>query len=388
MVGMLGFFGKKNGEISFDQVLKDLCYTGDEVLDTYHDEQLKIGLAQHPTFFEEQPVDLEDDLKLWVWGTSFGYFQSDSYVNRAQISGDSSGLDCFKQAYDRYGSDFIQHVNGDYCGVLYDNSQNKIQLFTNRLASRPIFYLSTDRAIYFSSSIQPLISINDEEVTLSDDFLAEYLILRRVLGEKTPIDEISKVPPASSLTYDPTSGVNISNYWMPKYAYSEQSKDELCERFLDILTDNMNTLVGSYDKLGVLLSGGSDSRLIASLIDEPELYHMTYWKESTETQTAKKIARHLDTELTILETDEGYYERALEENPKMMDFMGLFTQGHASLFDQVYKDDVDVMITAQFMDTFFKGYVYPEKKLKCHIITTYRFRIIKVPLRLMKLWTY
>lgn len=362
MVGICGAFGRQASSFETSKICNQLQYTGNEQTAIYEKSELTVGITQHSRFQETQPIKLDEQTKLWVWGRIFGYFDGCEHVNRHDVVNDGSESSVIKQAYKRHGNDFINYVNGDFCGVLFNQQNDSIQLVTNRLGSRPIFYTVLDETIYFSTSIQPLVREFSETLSIAEDYLSEYLLLRRVFGENTPINHVYKVAPGSIMDYSPTTGVHTSTYWRPAYQYSNSDKEELVNQFLETLEEIVETLSKSYDNIGLLLSGGSDSRLFAALLNEPELYHMTYWKGSKETQIAEKIAQHLDNELNILQTDEGYYEQALQENPKIMDFISMFTQGHASLFHEQFSE-ADIMLSAQFTDTFFKGYTYTKKKL-------------------------
>ena len=75
-----------------------------------------------------------------------------------------------------------------------------------------------------------------------------------------------KLPPAHYLTYD-KNGLNIHRYWNIPVNKSEISYNEAIEHFFELLKDSVRLRLISDVPLGIFLSGGIDSSVVAYLVD-------------------------------------------------------------------------------------------------------------------------
>ncbi|MFI6319951.1 asparagine synthetase B family protein [Nonomuraea sp. NPDC050556] len=136
----------------------------------------------------------------------------------------------------------------------------KITLHAGALGLVDVYYVRTGDAVYFSSLIQPLLSLVQVEI----DWTAWASILQVTfpLGEATPYTQVKRLPGASALVFD---GERLSTERrLPRWLRSEpyeawKSAGEIVEILHEVYKD--------YDgrPLLVPVSGGYDSRLLCSI---------------------------------------------------------------------------------------------------------------------------
>lgn len=109
---------------------------------------------------------------------------------------------------------------------------------------------------------------------------------------------------------------------------------------------------------GVMLSGGSDSRLVLGAMTEqghyPTSFHMTNWM-SNEARTAERVALTAGVDFQLLRRGADYHQRLLETVPQFSNFVGPFDESFASGFDTELSS-VDVVLTGYLGDTMFGMY--------------------------------
>ncbi|MFB6196738.1 MAG: asparagine synthase-related protein, partial [Halobacteriaceae archaeon] len=187
---------------------------------------------------------------------------------------------------------------------------------------------------------------------------------KRSFGTKTPIEEIERVPPASFLTIDINTMETVTKkYWTPRFDPIDRPFKHVVEEFIQIFQKVMDERTDDDVQYGLMLSGGSDSRLLLEgLGPETTAFHLADW-ENREAQIAKQLSTTVGAEFCLLERDKEYQYRALEENPKLSNFSGWFDQAHASGFRNTIANESDVLFAGQFADTLFKGYAFPKRSI-------------------------
>lgn len=139
-------------------------------------------------------------------------------------------------------------------------SEKRVTLHAGALGLVDVYYVRAGDAVYFSSLIQPLLSLVQVEI----DWTAWASILQVTfpLGEATPYTQVKRLPGASALVFD---GERLSTERrLPRWLRSEpyeawKSAGEIVEILHEVYKD--------YDgrPLLVPVSGGYDSRLLCSI---------------------------------------------------------------------------------------------------------------------------
>ncbi|WP_231990886.1 asparagine synthase-related protein [Natronobacterium gregoryi] len=189
---------------------------------------------------------------------------------------------------------------------------------------------------------------------------------KRVFGIRTVFEDVRQVPPASIVQFDARTGEKLrtETYWTPTYAPVskplEEYVDEFAERFADALEDRMRE-DGDY---GVLLSGGSDSRLFVAATDEPLVgLHMNDWLNE-EARVAKQVADTSGNEFLLLEREPDHYPSILDDGIQYSNLNGAYTQGHVIGFDEELREEVDVIFSGHLADSLYGRSKVPQFELK------------------------
>ncbi len=357
MVGISGVLG--DGAELPEAMAEWTTYGDDETTFRFADDAVEFQLTCHSLLAGDQPVAATgpggDEVQLWVWGDVYGHGADETYEAR---SGPPDGSARFvADLYEERGMAFVDELNGDFGILLYDEAANAISFVTDRLASRP-FYVATpdDDAVVFASNLQALALHEDVEAALELEYLLEYLQLRRVFGVETPLAGVRELPPASVVEVDLDDVATESrSYWEPRY----EPEDRPFSDFVEELADTLQTVLSewTHDDLdyGMLLSGGSDSRLVEAAIDQDVVsYHNADWM-SREAKVARRVSQTAGNEFRLLERYDDHEARTLESTPELSNFSGWFDQAYFSEFEEQITDEVDVLVSGLFADMLFAG---------------------------------
>lgn len=358
---MPGICGVVGGEFDPGSMADGLVVAGAERRTDYEDDGVSVAVAAHPRFHEEQPAATEDGSLVWVHGEPYGFEGSDGYEPRTDRS--SSDAAYCARLYDEHGMGFVDGLNGEFCGLVLEREGEAAHLFTDRIGSSPLFYARPDGGgpLLFSSRLQALASHPALTPGFDPDYLAEFFSVQKAFGTTTPLAGVRKVPPAAVLSVD-LDGAETGRrvYWRPRYRPVERSPTELAEELVGALRTVFAERVRDDLEYGVLLSGGSDSRLILGAMTdlgrEPTAFHMANWM-SREARAAERVAHAAGVDFRLLRRDEDYHERLLDSVPQHSDYVGVFDEFIASGFADELAS-VDVVLTGYLGDTMFGDFPF------------------------------
>lgn len=296
--------------------------------------------------------------RVWLWGDVYGHETPAGY---APLPDGDAARYC-AELYRRYGPTFVARLNGTFAGAVDDPASGTLYLFTDRLGSHPVYATETGGGLAFSTHLQSLAAARGVGTDFRPARLVEYLTVGRVSGRRTPFVGIEELHPGSVLAVDRETGAYTSErYWTPTY----RPRDEPYGHFVDRFTETLRTVVeehtDSEDRYGLLLSGGSDSRLLLGAVgDDRSLtaYHMADWL-SREARIAERTAVAADRPFVWLERSDDHHARALEANAPMMNFYGRFDEAHTTGFGDRLRAETDELLSGLYADTLFGGITHP-----------------------------
>ena len=332
--------------------------------DRFVDERVVVGAANGVRQASGRARD--ERVRCWVLGEVFGF--DPSAIDRpGGYAPKPPGVDDARYCLDlldRYGQEFVGGLNGNFTLVLHDRAAGRVSLCSDRLGTVPVYYARPDDDTFvFSTSIQDLPRYPDVETSFHPGYLHEYLAFRHAFGVKTPLTGIETIQPGAVTTFDLGDGaVETTEYWRPRY----RPRDEPFEWFVDEFTRRFRQVCSEWtatdEEFGVLLSGGSDSRLVLAGLDDATAFHMNGWL-NREARTAERAAHAAGADFELLRRDPDYRVDALERNAGHLDFVGWFTQAYTTGFEDAITDRVDRLFTGLYGDTLFKRYGVPSPEV-------------------------
>lgn len=232
--------------------------------------------------------------------------------------------------YMRNGTPFLQELSGSFLLLIYWAEERRLVVVTDRLASRPLFYHTSEHRVLFASDIRGILSCPDVSRDLDQRSVVEFLRLTMVLGDRTLYEDIQCVPPASVMTVSP-NGCRIAPYWTMTFSETDPLPARDC---VDALTATflkaVDRIVGSTAGVGLMLSGGIDSRTIGAALDAKgkSVRALSFCESgNADVRIAQEVAASLGWEHRLLVRDPEYYAALLPEAVRASN--GLYSFYHA-----------------------------------------------------------
>src|SRR5262249_12508514 len=137
-------------------------------------------------------------------------------------------------------------------------------LVRDRLGIKPLYYWEGGGALLFASEIKALLVSDDVARAPNPSAISDFLTWRYVPGPQTMFQGIFKLPAGHWLRHS-KSECRVERYWTPEVSPDRSRTDrEYEERFSELWRETIRLHLESDVPVGVYLSGGLDSSLVAA----------------------------------------------------------------------------------------------------------------------------
>ncbi|MHA8095455.1 asparagine synthase (glutamine-hydrolyzing) [Aquirufa lenticrescens] len=221
----------------------------------------------------------------------------------------NSDTEVLLQSIDEWGLIAVNKFVGMFSFVLYNEKQEKLFLFRDRLGVKPLYYFDNGSDFLFASEIKSFFNFPTFEKEINKNALVSYLNRGYISSDIAIYKNIHKVPPGNFLELKlGTRKIQINKYWeLNKYFSNEKSDVNILQAQEDVeelLVKSCKYRMVSDVPVGVFLSGGYDSSTVAAILrnsTNQQIKTFTIGFEDNiidESRYAKKIASFLETEHT------------------------------------------------------------------------------------------
>lgn len=196
-------------------------------------------------------------------------------------------------AYEKWGSACLEKFNGMFALAILDNKDHSVFLARDRAGIKPLYYYAENGSFIFSSEIKALLE-HPLKRLINRDALNIYFRLLYVPAPLTMFQNIYKLKPGSyALVKD--GEVTTASYWEPGGIENSNDKRGIEKDIHEILVDSVKMQLTSDRPVGIFLSGGVDSTIIAGIASSFSKRIKTFSVGFTETQEAEKYNFDLNT---------------------------------------------------------------------------------------------
>jgi asparagine synthase (glutamine-hydrolysing) len=267
------------------------------------------------------------------------------------------------------GVDFVRKLNGMFSFVVFDERTNILTLARDRLGKKPLYIYQSKDVFAFASELKAFEAMG-LSLEVDTESLAFYRWLSYIPAERTIYRECVKFPASSVLELDIRQdlqkGYRPYLYWDPLKAASTRfsgTYQQAQEAFSSLLDEVTQDRLIADVPIGVFLSGGVDSSLVASSLarlHKTEIQSFTVKPEDKsldESEVALRTARQLGLASNILFLSKQDYNRQIPKigyhyDEPFSDSSEIPTMAIA----EAARKSVTVVLTGDGGDELFLGY--------------------------------
>jgi len=275
-----------------------------------------------------------------------------------------SDTEVILKGFQHWGEDLFHKLNGIFAIAIYDSLEQKLFLTRDHLGVKPLYcyFLPNNRGIVFASEIKAIINLPAVVSSVNKKSLLEYSAFKFVSGRRTLFQDIFEVLPGHYLKFDTTGRVEDTCYWdLP--LDDNEFLDGHTEELEQILSEAVSMQLVSDVPVGLQLSGGVDSSVIAELIQQQEKSHLNSYSIGfkdyafDESGYANFVAKQVGTVhhpiMMTIEELFSYLEKGIWHYDEPLNHPNTLAVMHLC---KVAKEKVTVLLSGEGPDECFGGY--------------------------------
>ncbi len=314
MCGIAGIIRPEGKQVDVEEMKRmifPLRHRGPDEFGIYLGNQIALGHARLSIIdlnTGSQPIHNEDR-SFWIIfnGEIYNYVELRPILEaKGHTFYTKTDTEVIIHAYEEYGPDCLQHLNGQFAFAIWDTKNRHLFLARDRLGIRPLFYSFQKGCFAFASEIKSLFTLPHISRQIDATALDQIFTMWTTLPPRTAFKDIWQLSPGYFLIYNQdTSSIQIKNYWEPPFkedSESHLSEEDYIEQLSHLLTESTRIRLRADVPVGAYLSGGLDSSIITSLVKKITPSRLSTFSIQfsdqiyDESHFQKKVIEHLDVD--------------------------------------------------------------------------------------------
>ncbi|HPM78222.1 MAG TPA: asparagine synthase (glutamine-hydrolyzing) [bacterium] len=214
-----------------------------------------------------QPIASEDGKIVIVYnGEIFNYRELRTELQQEFPFKTQTDTEVILHAYRRWGTDCVRRFNGQFAFAIYDGKQ--LFCARDRMGEKPFYYAHTAKGFFLASEIKAILTQIDSAPRIDESFW----VFDCAIAPQTLFTNINELPPGHCLTFNGHT-LKIDRYWsLPEPVEQYRQENDLVEELRELLKDAVRLRKIADVPVGLFLSGGLDSAVMAGAMRPQEVF--------------------------------------------------------------------------------------------------------------------
>ena len=281
MCGIAGVFAPRglppDAEERAKRMLASIRYRGPDEFGIYLDEEVALGSARLSIVDlagGQQPIANEDET-LWIVfnGEIFNHVELRPELEaRGHRFTTHSDTEVVLHLFEEMGPACLGKLNGQFALAIWNSATAELFLARDRMGERPLYYARHDGALFFGSEVKAILNGAPIAAEIDPESLRDVFTFWSLLPGRSMFRGIAELPPAHYMLLREGS-TRIQRYWQASFGPAGTSAthgllrgDDAVEELERLLSDSIRLRLRADVPVGVYLSGGLDSSMIASIV--------------------------------------------------------------------------------------------------------------------------
>ena len=222
--------------------------------------------GDQPLYNEDQSIVLICNGEIYNYRELRNQLQQKGHQFRTNVD-----VEVLLHLYEEEGPALVEKLNGQFAFVIYDRKKKSLLLARDHIGINPLYYTIAQGVLVFASEIKAILEhpLVTGKVDLTG--LDQLISFPGLVSPRTMFKGIESLPSGHCLTV--TDGhVQVREYWDLDYPRSteltyDQPEEFYVEKLKDLFARSVSYRLQADVPVGLYLSGGLDSSLMASMIN-------------------------------------------------------------------------------------------------------------------------
>ena len=181
-----------------------------------------------------------------------------------------SDAEVLPHLYEEFGIEFLSKLNGMFSILIVDRENKKSYLCRDPMGIKPLYYRASNDLVIFGSELKALLASELFSPTIDPESAIEFINSFYCSDPKTIVKDVFKVPAGSYMEIDDKLGRSIKPFYSFPYLHEKNRVAPDLEELEDLLYSAVDLQLAADVPVGISLSGGLDSSLLALLASRSE----------------------------------------------------------------------------------------------------------------------
>ena len=284
--------------------------------------------------------------------------------DRGHVFRSTGDCEVVVHAYEEWGLDLVEHLRGQFAFAIWDDEARRLLLGRDRMGIKPLFVYHDAERVAWASELKGLTASPDLDAGLNPSAIPSYLAFGYVPTPGTFYRNVRQLRPGSCMIFEDGVEPRSRTYWQvdfdPRPVPWRTAKREVRRLFRQSVKRRLVADV----PLGVLLSGGLDSTIIAAVVSS-----LTEGRVQTFTASFAGSPKYDESAFARLVSQRlGTVHHEVGIGPDCIEQLDILVAAHDGPFGdssalptyavtQLAKENVTVALSGEGSDELFCGYL-------------------------------
>lgn len=283
MCGIAGFIDRgippAGAQAGLGAMLSTLVHRGPDGEGIFHDAGTGLSMGMRRLSIIDldggwQPVHNEDRTVSVVFnGEIYNYVELTAELKaRGHVFKTHSDTEVLVHLYEEMGEKMVDRLRGMFAFALFDAKNAKLFLARDPFGQKPLYWTSDGRGrVAFASETKALLALPWVDSALSEESFLDFVSWLSLPAPATHFKRIFSFPPGTCAMLElagdgPARGLRPATYWRQETLGVEllQTEKEALELLHQAMDASVKIHLRADVPMGILLSGGLDSRLVTA----------------------------------------------------------------------------------------------------------------------------
>jgi asparagine synthase (glutamine-hydrolysing) len=317
---MCGIAGAINFSLPYNIVKNSLLHRGPDEQNGYTNSNVDffhLRLSILDISGGKQPMHLDDKYTIIFNGEIYNHQEIREKFN---ITGHtSSDTETLLLLYQKFGTNFLQHLDGMFVFAIHDKIKNTLFIARDRAGKKPLYYYKDKEKLLFASELNCLKEVLP--LQMDENNFYSYLRLGTFYRKQTPYKNVTELLAGTYLEIDCNTLSVLEQRWWNISNYYNEVNDDNFEQSLSKVDNMLNIavkrrIISSDLEVGCFLSGGIDSGLATAIASQYnnklKTFTVSFNGEYDEAPLAKLVADKYNTHHTEIKISFNNLQNDLE----------------------------------------------------------------------------